>query len=42
MDMIYLQCDSRFNQWLLREIDEMPVIEYTIEKAKMIWGVIAV
>lgn len=38
MDMIYLQCDSRFNQWLLKKIDEQSVVEHTIERVKMIRG----
>lgn len=36
--MIYLQCDSRFNQWLLKKIDEQSVVEHTIERVKMIRG----
>lgn len=34
MDIAYLQCDARFNQWLLEKIGDHYAIEYTIEKIK--------
>lgn len=34
MDIVYLQCDARFNQWLMKKINERYIIEYTIQKAK--------
>lgn len=34
MNLIYLQCDIRFNKWLLKKIDDRCVIEHTIERCK--------
>lgn len=34
MDIVYLQCDARFNHWLTKKINNRYVIEYTIQKAK--------
>ncbi len=34
MDIVYLQCDARFNQWLMKKINGKNIIEYTIQKAK--------
>ncbi len=34
--VIYLQCDTRYNKWMLEEIDSKPVILHTIERAKKI------
>ena len=34
VDIVYLQCDARFNQWLMKKINEKYIIEYTIQKAK--------
>lgn len=36
MNIIYLQCDARFNKWLLEKIDGKYVIQYTIEKCMKI------
>lgn len=38
MDLIYLQCDSRFNQWMMKEINGRKIIDYTIERCKKIGG----
>lgn len=35
-NVIYLQCDTRFNKWLLKKIGNKCVIEYTIARCKMI------
>lgn len=34
MDIVYLQCDTRYNQWLLKPIQGKRVIEHTIDKCK--------
>lgn len=36
MSLIYLQCDSRFNKWLLERIGEKYVVEHTVDKCKKI------
>lgn len=36
MNIIYLQCDVRYNKWLLEKIEDKYVIEYTIERCKLI------
>lgn len=36
MSLIYLQCDSRFNRWLLEKIGERRVVEHTVDKCKRI------
>lgn len=36
MNFVYLQCDCRFNKWLLEKIDNKYVIEHTIEKCNQI------
>lgn len=36
MDMVYLQCDMRYNKWLLEKIGDNYVIEYTIDRCKLI------
>lgn len=38
MDLIYLQCDCRFNRWMMEEINGRNVIDYTIERCKKIGG----
>lgn len=37
-NIVYLQCDVRFNQWLLDKIDNKCVVEYTIDRCKKISG----
>ena len=34
MNVAYLQADARYNNWLLKEINAMYVIEYTLERIK--------
>ena len=34
--IIYLQCDSRYNKWMLEEIDGQPAINQTIDRVKKI------
>lgn len=34
--VVYLQCDSRYNEYLLKEINGKKVIEYVVEKIKRI------
>lgn len=36
MNIIYLQCDTRYNQWMLEKIDKSSVIEHTIRRCKAI------
>lgn len=36
MDLIYLQCDSRFNKWMTEKIKGKMVVEYTIDRCKKI------
>lgn len=36
MNIIYLQCDARFNKWLLEKIDGKYVIQHTIERCMKI------
>lgn len=36
MNIIYLQCDARYNKWLLEKIRDKCLIEYTIERCKLI------
>lgn len=36
MNYIYMQCDCRYNEWLLDSISDKLVIEYTIEKCQQI------
>ena len=32
MDIVYLQVDSRYNRWMLQEINGMSVLEHTLSK----------
>ena len=34
MNLIYLQCDVRYNQWLLKKINGRCVVEHTIDRCK--------
>ena len=34
MNIAYIQCDTRFNQWLLKKIHDKYVIEYTVQQIK--------
>lgn len=34
MNIVYLQCDARFNQWLLESVSGQYVIEHTISRSK--------
>lgn len=36
MNYVYLQCDCRFNKWMLEEVGNKTLIEHTIEKCKQI------
>jgi len=36
MNFVYMQCDCRYNGWLLNTIKDKYVIEYTIEKCRQI------
>ena len=38
MNVIYLQCDSRFNKWLLKKIGSKYVVQHTIERCMKIGG----
>lgn len=39
MNIIYLQCDVRFNQWMLEKIGDKYVVEYTIERCRRIYDI---
>ena len=36
MNIAYIQCDTRFNQWLLKKIHDKYVIEYTVQQIKIL------